>query len=37
MNLSDDIPIMTPQQAESLARFIEDEIKQIIKAHENRR
>jgi ligand-binding sensor protein len=32
--LSDDIPIMTPEQAESLARFIEDEVNQIIKQYE---
>lgn len=33
MNLSDDIPTMTPEQAESLARFIEDEVNQIIKEY----
>ena len=36
INLADDIPTMTPQQAESLARFIEDEVEQIIKEYENR-
>jgi len=35
INLSDDIPTMTPEQAESLARFIEDQINQIIKEYEN--
>ena len=37
INLSDDVPVMTPEQAESLARFIEDEVKQIIKEYENRK
>jgi ligand-binding sensor protein len=37
INLSDDIPTMTPEQAESLARFIEDQINQIIKEYENRK
>jgi hypothetical protein len=36
MNLSDDIPVMTPEQAESHAKFIQVEIKQIIKQHENK-
>ena len=36
IRLSDDIPIMTKQQAESLVRFIEDEVHQIIKEYENR-
>ena len=36
MNLSDDIPVMTPQQAESHTRFIQVEIEQIIKEYENR-
>jgi hypothetical protein len=35
-NLSDDIPVMTPEHAESHAKFIQVEIKQIIKQHENR-
>jgi len=37
MNLADDIPTMTPEQAESLARFIEDEVNQIIKEYETRK
>ena len=37
INLSDGVPAMTPEQAESLARFIEDEVKQIIKEYENRK
>jgi ligand-binding sensor protein len=37
MNLSDDIPTMTLEQAESLARFIEDEVNQIIKKYANRK
>ena len=36
INLADDIPSMTPQQAESLASFIEDEVDQIIKEYEHR-
>jgi hypothetical protein len=36
MNLSDDIPVMTPEQAKSHAKFIQVEIKQIIKQHENK-
>ncbi len=36
MDLSDDIPVMTPEQAESLGGFIEYEVDQIIKAYENR-
>jgi ligand-binding sensor protein len=35
MDLSDDIPVMTPQQAESHTQFIQVEIEQIIKAYEN--
>ena len=37
INLSDDVPTMTPEQAESLARFVEDEVNQIIKEYENRK
>ena len=37
MNLSADIPVMTPQQAQSLAGFIENEVKKIIKAYANRK
>jgi hypothetical protein len=37
INLADDIPTMTPEQAESLARFIEDQVNQIIKEYENRK
>lgn len=36
MNLSDDIPVMTPEQAKSHTKFIQVEIKQIIKQHENK-
>jgi len=36
INLSDDVPTMTPEQAEALARFVEDEVNQIIKEYENR-
>ena len=36
MDLSDDIPVMTPQQAESHTKFIQIEIEQIIKEYENR-
>lgn len=35
INLSDDVPTMTPEQAEALARFVEDEVNQIIKEYEN--
>jgi ligand-binding sensor protein len=37
INLADDIPTMTPEQAESLARFIENQVNQIIKEYENRK
>ena len=36
MNLADDIPVMTQEQAESHTKFIQVEIEQIIKAYENR-
>jgi ligand-binding sensor protein len=36
MDLSDDIPVMTPEQAESHTQFIQVEIEQIIKEYENR-
>ena len=36
MDLSDDIPVMTPEQAESHTKFIQVEIEQIIKEYENR-
>ena len=36
MDLSDDIPVMTPEQAESHTKFIQIEIEQIIKEYENR-
>ena len=36
ISLSDDIPTMTKEQAESLVGFIEDEVYQIIKEYENR-
>jgi ligand-binding sensor protein len=35
-NLAGDIPAMTPEQAESFAVFIEDEVNQIIREYENR-
>lgn len=35
IDLAADVPTMTPQQAESLARFIQDEIDRIIKAYES--
>jgi ligand-binding sensor protein len=35
-NLSDDIPVMTPEQAESLAGFIEYEVDQILKGYKNK-
>ena len=37
INLSDDVPTMTPEQAEALARFVEGEVNQIIKEYENRK
>ena len=33
MNLSDDIPVMTPEQAESHAKFIQYELDQILKEY----
>jgi ligand-binding sensor protein len=36
MDLSDEIAVMTPEQAESHTKFIQVEIKQIIKEYENR-
>ena len=36
MDLSDDIPVMTPEQAESHTRFIQVEIEKILKEYENR-
>jgi ligand-binding sensor protein len=36
MELSDEIPVMTPQQAESHTKFIQIEIEQILKEYENR-
>jgi ligand-binding sensor protein len=36
MDLSDDIAVMTPEQAESHTKFIQIEIEQIIKEYENR-
>ena len=36
IELSDDIPVMTPEQAESHTKFIQVEIEQIIKEYENR-
>jgi ligand-binding sensor protein len=36
LDLSDDIPVMTPEQAESHTKFIQAEIEQIIKEYENR-
>jgi ligand-binding sensor protein len=36
INLADDISAMTPEQAESFAVFIEDEVNQIITEYENR-
>ncbi len=35
MDMSDDIPVMTPQQAESHTQFIQLEIEQIIKEYQN--
>ena len=34
-NLSDDIPVMTPEQAQAHTEFIQSEIKQILKEFEN--
>ena len=34
-NLSDDIPVMTPEQAQSHTEFIQSEIDQIIKEYQN--
>jgi len=34
-DLSDDIPVMTPQQAQSHTEFIQSEIEQILKEYEN--
>jgi ligand-binding sensor protein len=34
-NLSDDIPVMTPEQAQAHAGFIQNELDQIIKVYEN--
>ena len=36
MDLSDDIPVMTPEQAELHTQFIQIEIEQILKEYENR-
>ena len=36
MDLSEDIPVMTPEQAESHTRFIQVEIEQILKEYESR-
>ncbi len=35
MNLSDDIPVMTPEQASSHTEFIQSEIEQILKEYES--
>jgi ligand-binding sensor protein len=35
MNLSDDIPVMTPEQTSSHTEFIQSEIEQILKEYEN--
>ena len=35
INLSDDIPVMTPEQAQSHTHFIQYEVNRIIKAYEN--
>jgi ligand-binding sensor protein len=35
MNLSDDIPVMTPEQAQSQTEFIQYELDQILKEYEN--
>jgi ligand-binding sensor protein len=34
-NLSDDIPVMTPEQAQTHTRFIQNEVDQILMAYEN--
>ena len=34
-NLSDDVPVMTPEQAQSLTEFIQNEVGQILNAYEN--
>ena len=34
-NLSDDVPAMTPEQAQSLTEFIQNEVGQILNAYEN--
>jgi ligand-binding sensor protein len=34
-NLSDDIPVMTPEQAQSHTEFIQSEIEQILKEYQN--
>ena len=34
-NLLDDIPVMTPEQAQAHTGFIQDEVDQILKAYEN--
>ena len=34
-NLSDDVPVMTPEQAQSHTAFIQNEVDQILNAHEN--
>ena len=36
MDLSHDIPVMTPEQAESHTKFIQVEVEQILKEYENR-
>jgi ABC-type sulfate transport system substrate-binding protein len=33
--LSDDVPVMTPEQAQSHAAFIQNEVDQILNAYEN--
>ena len=35
INLSDDIPVMTPEQAQSHTEFIQSEIEQILKEYDN--
>jgi ligand-binding sensor protein len=34
-NLSDDVPVMTPEQAQSHAAFIQNEVDQILNVYEN--
>lgn len=34
-NLSDDVPVMTPEQAQSHTEFIQNEVDQILNAYEN--